>query len=46
MAANYVCSVCGYEYEPKDHDNVAIEDLPEDYLCPVCGASKDQFEKM
>lgn len=46
MSANYVCSVCGYEYEPKDHDNVAFEDLPDDWTCPVCGVSKDQFNKM
>ncbi len=46
MAANYVCSVCGYEYDPKEHDNVAFEDLPDDWTCPVCGVGKDQFTKM
>lgn len=46
MAANYVCSVCGYEYEPKEHNNVAFEDLPDDWTCPVCGVGKDQFEKI
>ena len=46
MAANYVCEVCGYEYDPKDHDGVAFEDLPDDWTCPVCGVSKDQFVKM
>jgi len=35
------CSVCGYIYDPE-----SFEDLPEDWTCPVCGASKDQFEKM
>lgn len=47
----YVCSVCGYEYDPEvgDPDNdippgTAFEDLPEDWVCPVCGAKKDQFE--
>nr|1SPW_A Chain A, Rubredoxin [Megalodesulfovibrio gigas] len=35
----YVCTVCGYEYDP------AFEDLPDDWACPVCGASKDAFEK-
>lgn len=46
MAANYVCSVCGYEYDPEEHDGVAFEDLPDDWTCPVCGVSKDQFNKM
>ncbi|MEJ5273390.1 MAG: rubredoxin [Spirochaetota bacterium] len=47
MAKNdkYVCQVCGYVYDPEENDNVAFEDLPEDWVCPVCGASKDQFEK-
>ena len=47
------CSVCGYVYDPDkgDPDNginpgTSFEDLPEDWTCPVCGASKDQFEKM
>ena len=34
----YVCSVCGYEYVPFDQ-------LPDDWTCPVCGVSKDQFEQ-
>ena len=48
----YVCSVCGYVYDPAqgDPDNgvpagTKFEDLPDDWSCPVCGASKDQFEK-
>lgn len=48
----YVCTVCGYIYDPElgDPDSgVAAgtkwEDVPEDYECPVCGASKDDFEK-
>jgi rubredoxin len=47
------CTVCGYVYDPEqgDPDNginpgTPFEDLPEDWVCPVCGASKDQFEKM
>ncbi len=36
----YVCSVCGYEY-----DNVPFDQLPDDWTCPVCGVSKDQFEQ-
>jgi rubredoxin len=48
----YVCTICGYVYDPEqgDPDNgVAAgtkwEDVPDDWECPVCGASKDDFEK-
>jgi len=48
----YVCTLCGYVYDPEqgDPDNdVAAgtrwEDVPEDWECPVCGASKEDFEK-
>lgn len=46
----YVCKLCGYEYDPAegDPDNVAPgtkwEDVPGDWSCPLCGASKDEFE--
>lgn len=47
----YVCTVCGYEYDPQvgDPDNdiaagTAFDDLPEDWTCPICGAGKDAFE--
>ena len=47
----YVCSVCGYVYDPAlgDPENgvtagTPFEDLPDDWVCPVCGAGKDQFE--
>jgi len=46
----YVCDVCGYVYDPDqgDPDNgvepgTLFEDLPDDWVCPVCGAGKDQF---
>lgn len=45
----YVCP-CGYEYDPElgDPDNgiqpgTRFEDLPEDWVCPVCGLGKDAF---
>jgi rubredoxin len=48
----YVCTVCGYVYDPAigDPDNGApvgtkFEDLPADWVCPVCGAPKEDFEK-
>ena len=37
----YVCVVCGWVY-----DGVKFEDQPADYVCPICGVGKDQFEKM
>jgi len=47
----YVCQVCGYTYDPAKGDaegniapGTAFADLPDDWTCPVCGASKDQFE--
>lgn len=40
----YVCGVCGFVYDPAV-EGTAFEDLPDDWTCPVCGASKDQFEK-
>jgi rubredoxin len=48
---NFVCNVCGYVYNPADGDpdsgikpGTAFEDIPEDWVCPVCGAGKDAFE--
>jgi rubredoxin len=47
----YVCNMCGYIYDPEEGDpdsdiepGTAFEDLPEDWVCPVCGAEKDEFE--
>jgi flavin reductase (DIM6/NTAB) family NADH-FMN oxidoreductase RutF/rubredoxin len=48
----YVCDVCGYVYDPEkgDPDNgvepgTSFADLPDDWVCPVCGAAKDAFSK-
>ena len=47
----YVCQLCGYEYSARkgDIDNgvapgTEFEDIPEDWTCPLCGASKEDFE--
>lgn len=37
------CKVCTYIYDPAANNNVAFDDLPDDYICPVCGVGKDQF---
>ena len=46
----YICDVCGYVYDPAEGDpdndvapGTAFEKLPEGWVCPVCGAGKDQF---
>jgi rubredoxin/flavin reductase (DIM6/NTAB) family NADH-FMN oxidoreductase RutF len=51
--AKYECSVCGYVYDPELGDpdggiapGTPFEDIPDDWVCPVCGAGKDQFEKI
>lgn len=48
---NYICTVCGYEYNPEEGDpdndippGTAFADLPETWVCPTCSASKDEFE--
>ena len=41
----YVCSICGYVYDPAEHDGVAFEDLPEDWRCPRCRQPKEKFNK-
>ncbi len=41
----FVCTVCGYVYDPSENGNVAFEDLAEDYTCPLCGVGKEDFEE-
>jgi glyoxylase-like metal-dependent hydrolase (beta-lactamase superfamily II) len=41
----YICSICGYVYDPAEHDGVAFEDLPDDWKCPRCKQSKEKFNK-
>jgi rubredoxin len=45
------CTVCGYIYDPEMGDpdagiapGTAFQSLPDDWTCPVCGATKDMFE--
>ena len=44
-SGKYVCSICGYIYDPDEHDGVAFEELPEDWKCPRCKQGKDKFNK-
>jgi flavin reductase (DIM6/NTAB) family NADH-FMN oxidoreductase RutF/rubredoxin len=48
----YICNICGFQYDPAEGDpamgippGTPFEDLPEDYRCPICNASKDYFSK-
>ena len=47
----YICTVCDYVYDPVQGDpddgiepGTAFEDLPDDWVCPLCGVGKDEFE--
>lgn len=49
----YECMLCGYVYDPAVGDpeagikpGTAFDALPEDWVCPLCGAGKDQFGKV
>ncbi|MBP1586204.1 MAG: MBL fold metallo-hydrolase [Lachnospiraceae bacterium] len=44
-SGKYVCSVCGYVYDPAEHDGVAFEDLPDDWKCERCKQPKEKFNK-
>lgn len=46
----YQCQICGYIYDPAEGDpdnnvppNTPFDKVPEDWVCPICGAPKDQF---
>lgn len=46
----YECTVCGYLYDPAEGDpdqdappGTSFEELPEEWVCPVCGAGKEDF---
>lgn len=49
----WICEPCGFIYDPEEGDpdggippGTAFEDIPDDWSCPVCGAQKDEFEKL
>ncbi len=50
--SKYICGVCGYVYDERDGDQsqgiapgTKWEDVPEDWVCPACGADKSAFER-
>lgn len=49
----YECTACGYIYDPAEGDpqngiaaGTAFADLPDDWVCPLCGLGKDVFEEV
>ncbi len=49
----YVCVVCGYIYDEAEGDpdgglppGTRFEDIPDDWVCPECGVTKDDFEPL
>jgi rubredoxin len=53
IVQKYQCTICGYIYDPEKGDadsgvkpGTTFEDLPDDWFCPQCGASKTDFEKV
>lgn len=49
--SKYLCVPCGYIYDPEIGDpdggiesGTKFEDIPEDWVCPICGVGKDEFE--
>ena len=49
----YKCMICGYIYDPKFGDSdhginpgISFQNLPDDWVCPQCGAPKEQFEQI
>ena len=47
----YICTICEYVYDPEQGDpengiepGTSFEDLPADWVCPLCGVGKDEFE--
>ena len=50
---SYKCGICGYVYEPDLGDpdgaiepGTPYESIPDDWMCPICGADKEQFDEL
>ena len=48
----YVCDLCGYVYEPTEGDpdngvapGTSFDDIPVEWVCPLCGVGKDGFSE-
>ena len=40
----FVCTVCGYVYDPQENGDIPFVNLEDDWTCPLCGVGKDMFE--
>jgi rubredoxin len=47
------CTICNYVYDPAEGDlgngvavGTSFDDLPDEWVCPICGAGKDMFEQV
>jgi flavin reductase (DIM6/NTAB) family NADH-FMN oxidoreductase RutF/rubredoxin len=52
-SSEYICTICGYTYDPEEGDpsndippGTPFDELPEDYMCPICKAGKDFFREV
>ena len=52
-APRWLCVACGWVYDPAEGDpdsgiepGTPFEDIPEDWMCPICGATKADFEQL
>ncbi len=49
--SKHICQVCNYEYDSEVGDpdggvpGTSFEEIPENWVCPVCGAAKEEFEQ-
>lgn len=53
VVMKYVCELCGYVYDPQKGDvetgvapGTDFEDISDDWVCPLCGAPKEDFEQL
>jgi rubredoxin-NAD+ reductase len=50
VMSKYICDMCGWEYDPAEgypeggiEPGTPWEEVPDDFVCPMCGVGKDQF---
>ena len=43
---DFICKVCGYIYKPEENNNVEFNNLEDDWICPICSATKEEFEEI
>ena len=43
--AKYKCTICGYVYD-EEKEGVKFDDLPEEWVCQLCGVGNEMFEKV